>query len=264
MAEADKAKGGAASEADIGEGGDETEHDAEADHVGREQPCLAQMHQHLPQRCRQRDGAHHIALARQHKKHGQCTERGEAGIGRHRKAPAHRLGQCCGDEPPGKSADRSRGNEQPGHAGRFARRPFAADISDRHGKDRRQQQALHEAPGEQRLEAVGIGHHDVGDDQQGHRDGDDPAASEHVRHHARKRRGQCDGQRIHRHDLADPGRAYAEFVRQHRQHRLRGIHVEHGNEAGQRDGGAGHGDQHRSAGTFAEGARNIAQARRLC
>ena len=140
-------------EAHIGEQRDEIEQRAEADRVDREQARIAQVAEHLPRRGGEPFGAHEIALARQ-----QRADHEAAGEGQRRErdepvAPADRVGQQAGEEPPAEAAEAGRRHVEAGDAGRLGGRPFLADIGDHDGEDRRQHEPLHEAQRDQRMQA---------------------------------------------------------------------------------------------------------------
>jgi len=143
-----------------------------------------------------------------------------------------------GTNRPRKSADRGSRRVGSEHAVGLAWRPFIADISDGHGKDRRQQQAVHEAPGDQLIEALRQRRHGGWNQQQCHGGDDDALAAEHVGQHAGERRGRRDREGAGGDDRARLGGADAELLRHHRQHRLRRIEVQECADGGEGDGDA--------------------------
>ena len=80
-------------------------------------------------------------------------------------------------------------------AGDFGGRPFLADIGDDHDEDRRQQQALEEAEGDERRHVRRERHQHGRHDQRDHRRGDHALAAQHVGERAGERRSQRDGER---------------------------------------------------------------------
>ena len=141
-------------EADIGEGADEIEQHAEADRVGREQLAVAEMREHLPAGGEQPFRAHEFA------------SRAAAGTPprsrRQRRSPASAMKPARQPIRSARMPVISRPLKPPrldarrvdaGGGGRFARRPFVADIGDGDREDRRQHQPLHAAPEDQRRQA---------------------------------------------------------------------------------------------------------------
>ena len=124
----------------------------------------------------------------------------------------------------------------PATRGNVGRRPFVADIGDRHSENRRQQQALHEAQPDELRHGCAQAHQQRRHDHGERRGGDQALSSEHVGERAgewrgkRDRRGRCRDQR------ADVGGADAELARQLRQQRLRRIEI---NERGKTRRGNG-------------------------
>ena len=84
--------------ADVGEGADEVEQHAEADGVGRQQPGIAQMRQHLPARSGEIAGAHEALLRFEQQGHDDKTDHGQAGEREEAAAPADIVGEHAGNE----------------------------------------------------------------------------------------------------------------------------------------------------------------------
>ena len=211
--------------------------DAEADRVGGEQLRILEMPQHLPRRGAEPFRAHEAFLARQHAARRMIAPASDsAGEREEAAAPADEIGEHARDEAAAEAADARARDVDAGDAGDLRRRPFVADIGDGDGEDRRQQQALHEAPDDERLHVAGERRARHRHHHGQHGGGDHALAPEHVGDRAGERRGQRDRRGARGHDGADLGGADAELARQRRQQRLRRIEVDEGAEAGGRDG----------------------------
>jgi len=135
-----------------------------------------------------------------------------------------------------KSAETRSHDVDAGDARHLRRRPFIADIGDGDREDRRQQQTLKEAPGDERLHVGRERRAGHGHDHSEHCSSDDALPPQNVGNGTGERRGQGDGERARGHDRADLGGADAELTRQRRQRRLRRIEGEEGAEAGNGNG----------------------------
>ena len=218
-------------EAHIGEDRDEIEQHAEADRVDRDQLRVPDVAQHLPARRDEPFGAPEAPLARQRHHHDDRADQRNRSQHQECRPPADRLGQHAGDEAAAEAADAGAGDIDAGDARHLRRRPFVADIGERDGEDRRQHQALDEAPDDDAVDVARQRHHDGRHRDGEHRRRDQPLASEHVGDGARERRRQGDRQRGRGDHGADLGGADAELARQLRQQGLRGVEIEEGAEA---------------------------------
>ena len=149
----------------IGERGDEIEQHAEADRIGRHQPPVAQMPEHLQCGGGKAAGAVEIALPRQRHRDNDGGNEREQRYDLECRAPSDHVGQNAGDKAPTETADRRARDVKPSDAGHVGRRPLVADIGDGHGENRREQQSLKKAPGDEhghvgRESGPGHGHGD--------------------------------------------------------------------------------------------------------
>ena len=138
-------------EAHVGEHRDEVEQHAEADAVGGEKLRIFEMPQHLPRRSGEPLRANEAFLSGQ-----QQRERDGAGQRHGRKrqegaAPADEIAEQARNEAAGKSAETRSRDVDAGDARHLRGRPFIADIGNGDREDRRQQQTLKKAPGDERL-----------------------------------------------------------------------------------------------------------------
>jgi hypothetical protein len=194
------------------------------------------MLQHLPRRGGEAFRADEAFFPRQQQRERDRAQERQAGEREERAAPADEIGEQPGQESAAEPAEAGARDIDAGDARHLGRRPFVADIRDGHGENRRQQQALDEAPGDERLDVrrerrARYRHHHCQ-----HRGGDDALPSHHVCDGAGERRGQGDRERARGHNGADLGRARPELARERRQQRLRRVEVEEGAEAGGGDG----------------------------
>ena len=118
-------------EADIGEGGDEIEQDAEADRIGRDELRVA--------KCRSICSAEAASPSERTKFFSRgsvaamTTRAGERDRGEDDEAvaPAGEVGDDAGDQAPDEAAEARARDIDAGDAGDLVGRPFVADIGDR-------------------------------------------------------------------------------------------------------------------------------------
>ncbi len=221
--------------ADVGERADEIEQHAEADRVGRDQLTVAEMREHLPPGGEQALRAHEFTLRRQQECDCAGAGKGDPGEREKSPAPADQVGEEAGHQPAAESAQARARTVDAGGRGRFLARPFVADIGDGDREDRRQHQALHRAPEDERRQARRQSHHHRRHRQRKHRRHDHPLAPQHVGHRAGEGRSQRHRQRADRDDGGNLGCACVEFAREQRQDRLRRIKVDEAAIAGEPD-----------------------------
>jgi hypothetical protein len=138
-------------EAHIGEDRNEVEQHAEANGVGRKQLRIRQMSQHLPGRGAKPLRANEALFRRQQQREQDGADQRQPRERQEGATPADEIAQHAGNEAAAEAAEARSRDVDAGDAGHLRGRPLVADIGDGHREDRRQQQTLKEAPGDQCL-----------------------------------------------------------------------------------------------------------------
>ncbi len=189
--------------------------------------------------------AHEMPLPGQRQRNMNGGEPSDGGIEPERGAPAAMVGNDARQEPPEKAAEPARGDVGAGRAGDLVHGPLVADVGERHGEDRRQQQTLHEPPENQladrRAERDERGRHH----HQRHGAGDDPLTPQDVRDQPDEGCSQGDTQGRGADGEAHRRGAGIEVAGEERQQRLRCIEVDEGAEPRESDREAAGIKQHR-------------------